>query len=129
MKDRDLYIHKQRVVELRTYKSIGDELGITRQRVEQIVETVSRYIRWKQEIECLDKPTKMCHLVLPRRVRNCLRNEGLYDLTFEEFIERAEAPVFGWSVPKKKIDNIPNLGAGSIALLKQRLSEQGYDTE
>jgi hypothetical protein len=36
---------------------------------------------------------------------------------------------FGWSVPKKKIDNIPNLGAGSIALLKQRLSEQGYDTE
>lgn len=129
MKDRDLYIHEQRVVELRTYKSIGDELGITRQRVRQIVETVSRHIRWQQEIECLDKPTKMCHLVLPRRVRNCLRNEGLYDLTFEEFIKRAEAPVLGWSVPKKKIDNIPNLGAGGIALLKQRLSEQGYDTE
>jgi hypothetical protein len=70
MKDRDLYIHEQRIVELRTYKSIGDELGITRQRVRQIVETVSRHIRWQQEIESLHKLTKMCHLVLPRRIKS-----------------------------------------------------------
>lgn len=118
MKDRNDYIHEQRVVQLRTYQSIADEMGLSRERVRQIVVTVSQRIRWEQEIEALpDKPHKMCHLVLPRRVRNCLKNEFLFDLTFEEFIEYAE---------KKKLDNIPNLGKGSIALLETRLAEQGY---
>ena len=118
MKDRNDYIHEQRVVQLRTYQSIADEMGLSRERVRQIVVTVSQRIRWEQEIEALpDKPHKMCHLVLPRRVRNCLKNEFLFDLTFEEFIEYAE---------KKKIENIPNLGKGSIALLETRLAEQGY---
>ena len=118
MKDRNEYIHEQRVVQLRTYQSIADEVGLSRERVRQIVVAVSQRIRWEQEIEALpDKPRKMCHLVLPRRVRNCLKNEFLFDLTFEEFIEYAE---------KKKLDNIPNLGKGSIALLETRLAEQGY---
>lgn len=118
MKDRNDYIHEQRVVQLRTYQSIADEVGLSRERVRQIVVAVSQRIRWEQEIEALpDKPHKMCHLVLPRRVRNCLKNEFLFDLTFEEFIEYAE---------KKKLDNIPNLGKGSIALLETRLAEQGY---
>ena len=118
MKDRNEYIHEQRVVQLRTYQSIADEVGLSRERVRQIVVAVSQRIRWEQEIEALpDKPHKMCHLVLPRRVRNCLKNEFLFDLTFEEFIEYAE---------KKKLDNIPNLGKGSIALLETRLAEQGY---
>jgi len=118
MKDRNDYIHEQRVVQLRTYQSIADEMGLSRERVRQIVVAVSQRIRWEQEIEALpDKPHKMCHLVLPRRVRNCLKNEFLFDLTFEEFIEYAE---------KKKIENIPNLGKGSIALLETRLAEQGY---
>ena len=118
MKDRNDYIHGQRVVQLRTYQSIADEMGLSRERVRQIVVAVSQRIRWEQEIEDLpDKPHKMCHLVLPRRVRNCLKNEFLFDLTFEEFIEYAE---------KKKLDNIPNLGKGSIALLETRLAEQGY---
>lgn len=118
MKDRNDYIHEQRVVQLRTYQSIADEMGLSRERVRQIVVTVSQRIRWEQEIEALpDKPHKMCHLVLPRRVRNCLKNEFLFDLTFEEFIEYAE---------KKKLDNIPNLGKGSIALLETRLAEHGY---
>ena len=118
MKDRNDYIHGQRVVQLRTYQSIADEMGLSRERVRQIVVAVSQRIRWEQEIEALpDKPHKMCHLVLPRRVRNCLKNEFLFDLTFEEFIEYAE---------KKKLDNIPNLGKGSIALLETRLAEQGY---
>ncbi len=119
MKDRNDYIHEQRVVQLRTYQSIADEVGLSRQRVCQIVVTVSQRIRWEQEIEALpDKPSKMCHLVLPRRIRNCLKNEFLFDLTFEEFIEYAE---------KKKLENIPNLGKGSIALLETRLAEHGYD--
>jgi hypothetical protein len=119
MKDRNEYIHEQRVVQLRTYQSIADEVGLSRERIRQIVVAVSQRIRWEQEIEALpDKPHKMCHLVLPRRVRNCLKNEFLFDLTFEEFIEYAE---------KKKLDNIPNLGKGSIALLETRLAEQGYD--
>ena len=118
MKDRNDYIHGQRVVQLRTYQSIADEMGLSRERVRQIVVAVSQRIRWEQEIGALpDKPYKMCHLVLPRRVRNCLKNEFLFDLTFEEFIEYAE---------KKKLDNIPNLGKGSIALLETRLAEQGY---
>ena len=118
MKDRNDYIHEQRVVQLRTYQSIADEVGLSRERVRQIVVAVSQRIRWEQEIEALpDKPHKMCHLVLPRRVRNCLKNEFLFDMTFEEFIEYAE---------KKKLDNIPNLGKGSIALLETRLAEQGY---
>ena len=118
MKDRNEYIHEQRVVQLRTYQSIADEVGLSRERVRQIVVAVSQRIRWEQEIEALpDKPHKMCHLVLPRRVRNCLKNEFLFDLTFKEFIEYAE---------KKKLDNIPNLGKGSIALLETRLAEQGY---
>ena len=118
MKDRNEYIHEQRVVQLRTYQSIADEVGLSRERVRQIVVAVSQRIRWEQEVEALpDKPHKMCHLVLPRRVRNCLKNEFLFDLTFEEFIEYAE---------KKKLDNIPNLGKGSIALLETRLAEQGY---
>jgi len=118
MKDRNDYIHEQRVVQLRTYQSIADEVGLSRERVRQIVVAVSQRIRWEQEIEALpDKPHKMCHLVLPRRVRNCLKNEFLFDLTFEEFIEYAE---------KKKLDNIPNLGKGSISLLETRLAEQGY---
>ena len=118
MKDRNEYIHEQRVVQLRTYQSIADEVGLSRERVRQIVVAVSQRIRWEQEIEALpDKTHKMCHLVLPRRVRNCLKNEFLFDLTFEEFIEYAE---------KKKLDNIPNLGKGSIALLETRLAEQGY---
>jgi len=118
MKDRNDYIHEQRVVQLRTYQSIADEMGLSRERVRQIVVTVSQRIRWEQEIEALpEKPHKMCHLVLPRRVRNCLKNEFLFDLTFEEFIEYAE---------KKKLDNIPNLGKGSISLLETRLAEQGY---
>ena len=117
MKDRNDYIHEQRVVQLRTYQSIADEVGLSRQRVCQIVVAVSQRIRWEQEIEALpDKPSKMCHLVLPRRIRNCLKNEFLFDLTFEEFLEYAE---------KKELDNIPNLGRGSIALLETRLSEQG----
>lgn len=118
MKDRNEYIHEQRVVQLRTYQSIADEVGLSRERVRQIVVAVAQRIRWEKEIEALpDKPHKMCHLVLPRRVRNCLKNEFLFDLTFEEFIEYAE---------KKKLDNIPNLGKGSIALLETRLAEQGY---
>jgi len=118
MKDRNEYIHEQRVVQLRTYQSIADEVGLSRERVRQIVVAVSQRIRWEQEIEALpDKPSKMCHLVLPRRVRNCLKNEFLFDLTFKEFIEYAE---------KKKLENIPNLGKGSIALLETRLAEQGY---
>ena len=69
MKDRNDYIHEQRVVQLRTYQSIADEMGLSRERVRQIVVTVSQRIRWEQEIEALpDKPRKMCHLVLPRRV-------------------------------------------------------------
>ena len=118
MKDRNDYIYEQRVVQLRTYQSIADEVGLSRERVRQIVVAVSQRIRWEQEIEALpDKPHKMCHLVLPRRVRNCLKNEFLFDLTFEEFIEYAE---------NRKLDNIPNLGKGSIALLETRLAEQGY---
>ena len=69
MKDRNDYIHEQRVVQLRTYQSIADEVGLSRQRVCQIVVAVSQRIRWEQEIEALpDKPSKMCHLVLPRRI-------------------------------------------------------------
>ena len=118
MKDRNDYIHEQRVVQLRTYQSIADEVGLSRERIRQIVVAVSQRIRWEQEIEALPGlPHKMCHLVLPRRIRNCLKNEFLFDLTFEEFIEYAE---------KKKLDNIPNLGKGSIALLETRLAEQGY---
>lgn len=118
MKDRNEYIHGQRVVQLRTYQSIADEMGLSRERVRQIIVAVSQRIRWEQEIEALpDKPHKMCHLVLSRRVRNCLKNEFLFDLTFEEFIEYAE---------KKELDNIPNLGKGSISLLETRLAEQGY---
>lgn len=118
MKDRNDYIYEQRVVQLRTYQSIADEMGLSRQRVCQIVVTVSQRIRWEQEIEALpDKPSKMCHLVLPRRVRNCLKNEGLFDLTFEEFLDYAD---------KKELDNIPNLGKGSIALLETRLLEHGH---
>ena len=118
MKDRNDYIYEQRVVQLRTYQSIADEMGLSRQRVCQIVVTVSQRIRWEQEIEALpEKPSKMCHLVLPRRVRNCLKNEGLFDLTFEEFIDYAD---------KKELDNIPNLGKGSIALLETRLLEHGH---
>ena len=118
MKDRNDYIHEQRVVKLRTYQSIADEVGLSRQRVCQIVVAVSQRIRWEQEIEALpDKPSKMCHLVLPRRIRNCLKNEFLFDLTFEEFLEYAE---------KKELDNIPNLGKGSIGTLEARLLEQGY---
>ena len=118
MKDRNDYIHEQRVVQLRTYQSIADEVGLSRQRVCQIVVAVSQRIRWEQEIEALpDKPSKMCHLVLPRRIRNCLKNEFLFDLTFKEFLEHAE---------KKELDNIPNLGRGSIAFLETRLAEQGH---
>ncbi len=119
MKDRNDYIHEQRVVQLRTYQSIADEMGLSRQRVCQIVVNIAQRVRWEQEIEALpDKPSKMCHLVLPRRIRNCLKNEFLFDLTFEEFIEYAE---------KKELDNIPNLGKGSIAILETRLLEQGHD--
>ena len=76
MKDRNDYIHEQRVVQLRTYQSIADEVGLSRERIRQIVVSVSQRIRWEQEIEALpDKPHKMCHLVLPRRIRNCLKNE------------------------------------------------------
>ena len=32
MKDRNEYIHEQRVVQLRTYQSIADEVGLTRER-------------------------------------------------------------------------------------------------
>ena len=118
MKDRNDYIHEQRVVKLRPYQSIADEVGLSRQRVCQIVVSVSQRIRWEKEIEALpDKPSKMCHLVLPRRIRNCLKNEFLFDLTFEEFIEYAE---------KKELDNIPNLGKGSIGTREARLLEQGY---
>ena len=118
MKDRNDYIHGQRVVQLRTYQSIADEVGLSRQRVCQTVVNVSQRVRWEQEIEALpDKPSKMCHLVLPRRIRNCLKNEGLFDLTFEEFLDYAE---------KKELDNIPNLGKGSISTLEARLLEQGY---
>ena len=118
MKDRNDYIHGQRVVQLRTYQSIADEVGLSRQRVCQIVVNVSQRVRWEQEIEALpDNPSKMCHLVLPRRIRNCLKNEGLFDLTFEEFLNHAE---------QKALDNIPNLGKRSIALLETRLSEQGH---
>jgi len=49
MKDRDLYIHGQRVVQLRTYQSIADETGLSRQRAHQIVIAVSQQIRKQQE--------------------------------------------------------------------------------
>lgn len=46
--DRDLYIHGQRVVQLRTYQSIAEETGLSRQRVHQIVIAVSQQIRKQQ---------------------------------------------------------------------------------
>ena len=60
MKDRNDYIHEQRVVQLRTYQSIADEMGLSRERVRQIVVTVSQRIRWEQEIEALPTSRARC---------------------------------------------------------------------
>jgi DNA-directed RNA polymerase alpha subunit len=99
------------VVALRTYQSIAEEMDLSRQRIKQIVVAVSQHIQWMQSV---DEPRKMCDLVLPRRIRNCLKNEGLFDLTFEEFIDYSK---------KKNLGDIPNLGKGSLELLELKLTE------
>ena len=52
-----------------------------------------------------------------KKALDALDGDNSGEVSFEEFIEYAE---------KKKLDNIPNLGKGSIALLETRLAEQGY---
>jgi len=117
--ERDLEIYHKREVEGRTLKSIGDEYGLSSERIRGITARVYRKKLIEKEMGSRWKNPKVMGDIQWSSVRilNCLRNEGAIEMSIEEFIE-----IFNFH----KLMRVPNFGKKAMQELCRKLEEHGY---
>ena len=116
---RDEEIYHQREVEGRTLKSIGDEYGLSIERVRGIAAIVYRMKLLEKEMGSRWSNPKIMNDIRWTNVRvvNCLCNENAMELPIEEFIETYNF---------YKLMRIPNFGKKAMQEVCEKLEEHGY---
>ncbi len=118
-KERDEEIYYKREVEKRTLKSIGDEYGLSSERIRGITARLYR----KKLIEKEMGPRWLNPKVMGDiqwssvRIVNCLTNEGAIEMSIEEFIE-----IFNFH----RLMRVPNFGRKAMQEICRKLEEHGY---
>jgi len=117
--ERDLEIYHKREVEGRTLKSIGDEYGLSSERIRGITARVYRKKLIEKEMGSRWSNPKIMNDIRWTNVRviNCLYNENAMELPIEEFIE-----TFNFH----KLMRIPNFGKKAMQEVCEKLEEHGY---
>ena len=118
-KERDEEIYYKREVEKRTLKSIGDEYGLSSERIRGI--TARLYSKKLIEKEMGSRwlnPKVMGDIQWSSvRIVNCLVNEGAIEMSIEEFIE-----IFNFH----RLMRVPNFGRKAMQELCRKLEQHGY---
>ena len=116
---RDEEIYHQREVEGRTLKSIGDEYGLSSERIRGITAIVYRMKLLEKEKGSRWSNPKIMNDIRWTNVRvvNCLYNENAIELTIEEFIETYNF---------YKLMRIPNFGKKAMQEVCEKLEQHGY---
>jgi len=116
---RDEEIYHQREVEGRTLKSIGDEYGLSSERIRGIAAIVYRMKLLEKEKGSRWSNPKIMNDIRWTNVRvlNCLYNENAMELPIEEFIETYNF---------YKLMRIPNFGKKAMQEVCEKLEEHGY---
>lgn len=117
--ERDEEIYHKRMIDKRTLQSVGDEYGLSRERIRGIVAKLHRVkLREKEkESRCLN-PEVMGDIQWSSvRIVNCLINEGAIGMSIEEFIKN-----FNYN----RLLRTPNFGGKAIQELCRKLEEHGY---
>ena len=117
--ERDEEIYHKRMMDKRTLQSVGDEYGLSRERIREIVAKLHRVkLREKEKgSRCLN-PKVMGDIQWSSvRIVNCLINEGAIGMPIEEFIKN-----FNYN----KLMITPNFGRKAIQELCRKLEVHGY---
>jgi len=117
--ERDLEIYHKREVEGRTLKSIGDEYGLSIERIRGIAARIYRMKSAEKEMGLRwSNPKTMADICWSNvRIPNCFYNENAMDLPIEEFIKN-----FNYH----RLMRISNFGKKSIKEICEKLEEYGY---
>ena len=116
---RDEEIYHKREVEGRTLKSIGDEYGLSSERIRGITARVYRMKFLEKEMGSRWLNPKIMGDIQWSSVRiiNSLTNEGAIEMSIEEFIK-----TFNFH----RLMRVPNFGKKSMQELCRKLEEHGY---
>lgn len=118
-KERDEEIYYKREVEKRTLKSIGDEYGLSSERIRGIIARLYRKKLIEKEMGSRWLNPKVMGDIQWSSVRivNCLVNEGAIEMSIEEFIE-----IFNFH----RLMRVPNFGRKAMQELCRKLEQHGY---
>ena len=118
-KERDEEIYYKREVEKRTLKSIGDEYGLSSERIRGIIARLYRKKLIEKEMGSRWLNPKVMGDIQWSSVRivNCLVNEGAIEMSIEEFIE-----IFNFN----RLMRVPNFGRKAMQELCRKLEQHGY---
>ncbi len=118
-KERDEEIYYKREVEKRTLKSIGDEYGLSSERIRGITARLYRKKLIEKEMGSRWLNPKVMGDIQWSSVRivNCLTNEGAIEMSIEEFIE-----IFNFH----RLMRVPNFGRKAMQEICRKLEEHGY---
>jgi len=118
-KERDEEIYYKREVEKRTLKSIGDEYGLSSERIRGITARLYRKKLIEKEMGSRWLNPKVMGDIQWSSVRivNCLVNEGAIEMSIEEFIE-----IFNFH----RLMRVPNFGRKAMQELCRKLEQHGY---
>ena len=125
MKERNLAIYRMRVVEMRTFKRIGAEFGISLERARQISEKVGSALarlEWVTSQIEEGKPVTLNLLNMTPRLRRFFENgpgshfgENVLDMRPADFVRR---------YPPHLLLKIPNFGRKSLAELIELMEKE-----
>ena len=101
----------------KTFKQIGDEFGVSRERARQRVAWGSRH---EKKLERHEAATTMGDLFMSERARNTIKNLSVIDMTFNEFLD---------NVSYKKMMHTPNLGEVTAKEIINTLKEKNVSEE
>ena len=101
----------------KTFKQIGDELGVSRERARQRVAWASRH---EDKLERHEAATTMGDLFMSERAMNTIKNLSALDMTFDEFLD---------NVSHKKMMYTPNLGKVTAKEIINTLKEKNVSKE
>lgn len=118
-KERDEEIYYKREVEKRTLKSIGDEYGLSSERIRGITARLYRKKLIEKEMGSRWLNPKVMGDIQWSSVRivNCLINEGAIEMSIEEFIE-----IFSFH----RLMRVPNFGRKAMQEVCEKLEQHGY---
>ena len=101
----------------KTFKQIGDEFGVSRERARQRVAWGSRH---EKKLERHEAATTMGDLFMSERARNTIKNLSVIDMTFDEFLD---------NVSYKKMMYTPNLGEVTAKEIINTLKEKNVSEQ